>query len=144
MKRRPIFFTSDLHIGHKTVLNPTFDNRPFTDLDHMHRVLVNNFNATVPEDGITYFLGDVGLCKKATVKDIVKSLNGTKILVTGNHDRGANSMLDVGFDLVTHGVKLVIANRIVTLSHCPLQGVWREDTRGMLGTDGRVNGACRG
>lgn len=139
MDRRPIFFTSDWHIGHKTVLKPTFDNRPFTDVDHMHRVLVNNFNSTVPENGITYFLGDVGLCKSDIVREVITKLNGLKIVVLGNHDKGANAMMNLGFDAALHGMKMVIAGEIVTMSHCPLRGVWREDTSDMKGTDGNEN-----
>jgi calcineurin-like phosphoesterase family protein len=128
---KKIFFTSDLHHGHRKSLE--FDKRPFTDLFHMHRVLMNNFNNTVPKDGLTYFLGDVGFSKGDELRDFVTKLNGTKVLVLGNHDKGANAMYNVGFDVVLYGAKLVIASQIVTLSHCPLKGLYREDTAGMKG-----------
>jgi calcineurin-like phosphoesterase family protein len=41
-ERKSIFFTSDLHIGHLNSIK--FDQRPFRDLDHMHEVLINNYN----------------------------------------------------------------------------------------------------
>lgn len=131
MNRKPIFFTSDLHIGHKNVLE--FSNRPFKDLDHMHRVLINNYNAIVPENGLCYFLGDMGLCNNETLKNVVDQLNGTKVLILGNHDKGPNAMYDLGFDVVMYGAVLQIAKRRFTLSHCPLLGVYREDTKGMRG-----------
>lgn len=139
MNRRAIFFTSDWHIGHKAVLKETFDNRPFKDIEHMHRVLINNFNSTVPEDGITYFLGDIGLCKSDTVRNVITQLNGTKIVVLGNHDKGANAMMNLGFDVAVHGIRMVIAGHMVSMSHCPLRGVWRENTTNMKGTDGNEN-----
>lgn len=130
--RRKIFFTSDWHIGHKKVLE--YSNRPFRDLDHMHKVLVNNFNTIVPKFGVTYFLGDMGFCSNELLKSIIYQLNGTKILILGNHDRGMNSMYQQGFDVVLHGASLVIANELVTLTHCPLRGIYREDTEGMKGS----------
>lgn len=129
--RKPIFVSSDWHVGHSNVIQ--FDNRPFRDLDHMHRVLINNFNANVPENGVTYFLGDMGLCKAETIKSVVEQLNGTKILILGNHDKGANAMYQMGFDAVLYNAALVVANQLVTMSHCPLPGIPREDITNMKG-----------
>lgn len=123
---KKIFFTSDTHFYHKNVIE--FDKRPFKDMEHMHEVIINNFNSTVPKDGITYFLGDIGFSKTEKLKPIIDQLNGTKILILGNHDKGVNSMYNAGFDAVMYGATMVIANEIVTLSHCPLLGVFREDT----------------
>ena len=80
MERKGIFFTSDLHIGHANVL--IFDKRPFKDLYEMHEVLINNYNSTV-RDGICYFLGDVGLGKTETVKNVISRMSGTKVLIFG-------------------------------------------------------------
>lgn len=126
---KKIFFTSDWHLGHANVIK--FDNRPFTDVEHMEKVLANNFNSTVPTDGVTYFLGDIGLCKSDSIKNVIKRLNGTKVLVLGNHDKGVNAMYNSGFDVVLHGAVLVITGHRVTMSHCPLKGVRRENTEGM-------------
>ncbi len=139
MERRPTFFTSDWHLGHKNILKPDFDDRPFRDLFHMERVLVNNFNACVPENGITYFLGDMGLCNSETLRRAISQLNGTKILILGNHDKGLNAMLSLGFDVVMHSAGIVVAKHTVTMSHCPLRGVWRENTAGMRNSDGTEN-----
>jgi calcineurin-like phosphoesterase family protein len=126
------FFTSDLHIGHKNCI--ALDKRPFTDLEHMHRVLVNNYNSSVKPGDVCYFLGDVGLCAKNILKDVISQMNGTKVLVCGNHDKGANAMKTAGFDVVLYGASLVIANELVTMSHCPLIGVFREDVTDMKGS----------
>lgn len=128
---KKIFFTSDWHIGHANVIK--FDNRPFVDLDHMHKVLVNNYNSSVGENDICYFLGDMGLTNSGTLKSVIQQLNGTKILILGNHDKGLNSMYDAGFDAVINAVTMYIANERVTLSHCPLPGLFREDATGMRG-----------
>lgn len=128
---KPIFFWSDLHIGHKNVLE--LDKRPFKDLDHMHQVLVNNHNSTVPENGVCYFLGDIGLAKAGLVKKIIGQMHGTKVLILGNHDRGPNSMYDSGFDVVLNTATFYIGDSRISMSHCPLPGIIREDVTGMRG-----------
>lgn len=124
-----IFFTSDWHVGHQNVIR--FDSRPFKDLDHMHRVLINNYNSAVRPQDVCYFLGDMGMTKSEVLARLVSELNGTKILILGNHDKGVNAMYRVGFDVVAYSATLYVANERVTLTHCPLRGVWREDTTGM-------------
>jgi calcineurin-like phosphoesterase family protein len=127
--RKTVFFTSDWHIGHHNVLE--FDNRPFKTLEEMHVKLINNYNSCVPIDGIGYFLGDMGLCNTELLKNVISQLNGTKILILGNHDKKHNAMYSVGFDCVLNAASLYIAGERVTLSHCPLRGVFRENTAGM-------------
>lgn len=124
--RKQIFFTSDLHIGHENSIK--FDNRPFKDLDDMHRTLIKNFNKQVPEDGLTYFLGDIVVGSFDSGKEFISKLNGTKILIVGNHDRAFQSCYDMGFDAVMYNSTIIIHKQIVTMSHCPLMGVPREDT----------------
>jgi len=130
MKRISTFFTSDWHVGHANAI--VFDSRPFKDIDHMHRVLINNYNSAVKDGDICYFLGDMGM-NKSMVKEVVSKLNGTKVFVVGNHDPGYNAMYDMGFDVVMHQATIYIGKHRVTLSHCPLLGVRREDTSDMKG-----------
>lgn len=132
IKRKSIFFTSDWHLGHENSIK--FDNRPFKNLNHMHEVLINNYNNTVPKDGVCYFLGDLGLTKTDIIKEVISKLNGTKIVILGNHDKGVNSVYSMGFSNVVYGIKMFIANKEVTMSHCPLLGLFREDTTGMKGS----------
>jgi calcineurin-like phosphoesterase family protein len=127
------FFTSDWHIGHDNVIK--YSNRPFKDVGHMSEVLVNNYNASVKSDDICYFLGDMGLCKGDTLRSVIDSLNGTKVLILGNHDKNPTAMRRLGFDVVMYSARLVIARENVTLSHCPLRGIYREDVTGMRGYD---------
>lgn len=127
-----MFFTSDWHIGHAKSIE--FDNRPFKDLQHMHRVLVNNYNATVGSHDICYFLGDIGMCDAPTMKNIIQSLNGTKVLIKGNHDKkGMQYWTQAGFDVIIHMASIMVGKEIVTMTHCPLRGIKREDVTGMKG-----------
>lgn len=131
------YFTSDWHIGHKNVLN--FDNRPFDNLEEMHEALIRNYNNTVPKHGVCYFLGDMGLCSHGLLGSVVNRLNGIKVLIRGNHDGKLQSMYNAGFDAVLEKGQFSIGKHIVTMSHCPLYGVYREDTTGMIGAGSGEN-----
>lgn len=131
-ERKSIFFTSDLHVGHANVLK--YDARPFRNLDHMHESLITRFNACLTPDSVTYFLGDVGLGSKGVVEQFIKQLKGTKVLVLGNHDKGMHAMYNAGFDVVLNSASIYIANQRVTMSHCPLRAVYRENVIEMKGS----------
>jgi calcineurin-like phosphoesterase family protein len=131
LKRKPTFFTSDWHINHANSIK--FDNRPFKNTEEMHKSLITNFNKLVPENGITYFLGDVATGPTEIVYDVISQLNGIKVCIVGNHDKNYTAMYNCGFDVVLHNATIKIAGQLVTMSHCPLLGVFREDTFGMLG-----------
>lgn len=122
-------FTSDWHLFHEKSIE--YDKRPFKNLDHMHRVLVNNYNACANTETIGYFLGDMGLPKPELMKPIIDQLLGTKILILGNHDGKPSKMLRCGFDAVLYNAGIVVCHKMVTMTHCPLYGVYREDTSKM-------------
>lgn len=135
--KRKLYFTSDWHVGHANCIK--FDNRPYADLDEMHNHMIKTFNHWVPKHAITYFLGDMGFGPNDLLGSIIKQLNGTKILVRGNHDRKMDAMYNAGFDVVLEKAQITIGSDIITMTHCPLKGVFREDTSGMRGSDGTEN-----
>lgn len=124
LKRKNLFATSDWHVGHANVL--IFDQRPFKDLNHMHRVLVNNYNARVGNDDVCFFLGDMGMGKKEVLKKVISQLNGTKVLILGNHDGNTFSMYNQGFDVVMNSGIIYMGDKRISMSHCPLPGIPRE------------------
>lgn len=125
MNIKPTFFTSDWHIGHEKCLE--YDKRPFKDLNHMHESLIARYNATVPQSGVCYFLGDMGN-KTEDMRKVINRLNGTKVLIVGNHDKGITTMYNCGFDVVIYSASIYIGDHRITMSHCPLMGLFREDT----------------
>lgn len=129
--RKPLFATSDWHLGHAKVIE--LDARPFKDLEDMHRTLISRYNATVPKNGVCFFLGDIGWCSGPLVAEVLSALNGTKVCVLGNHDKNMHAMYARGFDLVLNSATIYVANKRVTMSHCPMKGVYREDVAGMNG-----------
>jgi calcineurin-like phosphoesterase family protein len=83
------YYTSDLHLNHAKII--TLCDRPFKDVKEMNETIINNWNTRVKKGDIVYILGDVGLPKSKQdvieVCDMLETLNGEKILVTGNHDK---------------------------------------------------------
>lgn len=82
------FLISDTHFGHKGVTeflrNDGSKLRPFSTVEEMDEALIENWNSIVrPEDKV-YHLGDFCINRKAL--KIGHKLNGTKILIKGNHD----------------------------------------------------------
>ena len=113
-----VFFTSDLHFGHKNVIR--FDNRPFASVDEMDKELVRRWNRKVAKDDVVYVLGDVSWYNLERTKAIVKSLNGRKFLVRGNHDR-ITADNPCGFEGVTSYKELHLPGNVhVVLSHYPM------------------------
>ncbi len=140
MNFKPTFFTSDWHIGHEKAIQ--YDQRPFNNLDHMHETLITRYNATVPDKGICYFLGDMGN-KTEDIRKVINRLQGTKVLILGNHDKGMTTMYNCGFDVVLYSASIFIGDHRVTMSHCPLMGLFREDTSKMRNPEENWHGESR-
>jgi calcineurin-like phosphoesterase family protein len=81
----------------------------------------------VPNNGICYFLGDMGLCKSEELGKVIAQLNGTKVLVLGNHDKNSHAMYNLGFDVVLNSAIIYLGDKRISMSHCPLPGIKRED-----------------
>ena len=79
------FYISDLHFGHTNCL--AFDNRPFKSIQEHDAELIRRWNSVVLPGDIVYILGDMFWCKATEAIEILKQLNGQKILIKGNHDR---------------------------------------------------------
>lgn len=137
LKRKPTFFTSDWHINHANSLK--FDGRPFKTLEEMHKALIRNYNAQVPDNGICYFLGDIATGPTEIVRDVLNQLKGTKVCIIGNHDKAYAAMYNCGFDVVLNTGSIKIGQEIVTMSHCPLPGIFRENTEGIHNAEEKEN-----
>lgn len=83
------YFISDLHLlcKNQTKQGLNYDNRPFEDVDEMHRFILERWNAKVNNGDVVYILGDIALRGRSDVLiALVAQLRGKKILVRGNHD----------------------------------------------------------
>lgn len=133
---KPIFFTSDWHLGHEKCLE--YDQRPFYSIDHMAETLIKRYNSTVPINGVCYFLGDMGN-RTEDIRSVITKLNGIKVLILGNHDKGVTTMYNCGFDVVMFSSCIYISDHRITMSHCPLLGTFREDTSDMRNSELKEN-----
>lgn len=84
-----VFLTSDTHFGHAGVCRFTCDDgvtkiRPWTDPDEMDEEMVKRWNETVKPTDKVYHLGDVVINRRCL--QILRRLNGDKVLIKGNHD----------------------------------------------------------
>jgi len=112
------YFIADTHFNHENIIK--YCNRPFKNTKEMNGYIMEKWNSVVSSNDIVYHLGDVGFGNTEELKKLIESLNGTKILVRGNHDlkRGINGWKEVGFTEV-YKKKLILENLVLT--HGPIE-----------------------
>lgn len=113
-----VFFIADTHFGHKNIIK--YENRPFSTVEEMDNVIINNWNNTVKKLEEVFILGDFGLSNKQRIKEIVSILKGYKILILGNHDKcySYSWWKTAGFEEVIRYP--VVFNEWFILSHEPV------------------------
>lgn len=115
-----IYYTSDLHIGHKAAIR--FDERPFVDIEDMEKEIIRRWNEKVTAEDDVYILGDIFYRYKGKPADFLRQLNGRLHLITGNHDYAIlkdEEALSCFAD-VNH-LRMIIDNgRRVVMCHYPL------------------------
>lgn len=78
------YFIADQHVGHENVLK--FDNRKWTDIRVHDQELMKRWNDTVGMEDTVYILGDISWMNSTKTIEYFKQLNGSKVLLRGNHD----------------------------------------------------------
>lgn len=79
------YVTSDSHLFHENVIK--YMRRPFANLDEMAKAFIDEWNSIVTKEDTVYHLGDFCLGTDLDlIANTVLSLNGSIILITGNHD----------------------------------------------------------
>lgn len=118
------FYIADCHFGHGNIIN--FDHRPFADLYQMEEVMVMLWNAAVRPSDTVYILGDFHWGKAPEWLQLLKKLNGKKVLIEGNHDlSNYPAELKNQFEDITPFKEIVDngrdnVSRKVLLSHYPM------------------------
>ncbi len=133
------WFTSDLHFGHANIIE--YSGRPFRDVDHMNRALIERWNTVVQPDDTVWVLGDVAMGRITDTLPLVHQLAGHKLLLAGNHDRcwtghGAKSAEwigryeDAGFaEIHQDSIELEVDGHHVLACHFPYRGDSQEEDR---------------
>lgn len=115
------FYIADTHFGHENCIR--FDNRPFSDIEEMDRILIENWNNRVQPEDEVYIVGDfIYRNKNHDFEWYLRQLKGHKFLVTGNHDgkllRDEQSMRH--FDGVDRMMNINDGSHAICLCHFPI------------------------
>ena len=127
-----IFYISDTHFGHKNILK--YDNRLYFTVAEMDADLIKRWNNAVKPTDTVYHLGDFSWLKPAEESEILQQLNGTKILIRGNHDYKPTAE----WAEVLPFAEIVDNGRHVILSHFPIAS-YKNMTHGYYHLYGHVH-----
>ena len=85
-KDQKVWFTSDLHFGHRNVIR--FCDRPYENEKEMGEKLIENWNSCVGDNDIVFVLGDTFWFNDSrSIKKVLDQLKGKTIyMLPGNHD----------------------------------------------------------
>ena len=82
------YITSDLHFGQRSILQYCSHTRgKYGTVEEMTDGMIEEWNNTVTPDDFVYILGDVSFYNLPRTVEVLQTLNGSKFLVAGNHDR---------------------------------------------------------
>lgn len=112
------YILSDTHLFHNRIIE--YEKRPFSSVEEMNEVIVNNWNSVVRSVDKVIHLGDVTFGTVGQAQ-IIKKLSGYKILVKGNHDRSLVRMCDLGFQEAHNNLLLETPLGKVLCSHKPIK-----------------------
>lgn len=103
--RQKIWFVSDTHFGHVSILyfHPLRREACGVTLEELQadknsaiakhdQWLINKWNSVVRKQDTVYFLGDFCLKNKEYTENILRQLKGKKFLIRGNHDKSLNGL----------------------------------------------------
>lgn len=122
------YFTSDLHFGHKRIVE--LSRRPFPDVPTMETEIIRRWNDRVTAADQVFLLGDFSFGNKTFQTNMLKQLHGRILLVRGNHDAGYVRMRNLGFaDVMDNFEMSDEAGVRWYLAHKP----WWESRHGAIG-----------
>lgn len=121
-----IFFTSDMHFGHKNVIE--YDDRPFSTVEEMDETIIKNWNRKVGSEDDVYIIGDVALCGRTAANACLSRLNGKLHLILGNHDYLMKKPESKGrFVEITDEKIILLDGKRLLLRHIP-RDYWKDMT----------------
>lgn len=115
------YYIADCHFFH-SALNTKMDKRGFDSVLDMNDYMIDAWNNKVRRNDEVIILGDFSWGKADETMDLLRTLNGKKYLITGNHDL---YLKDKNFDTSLFGwikpyAELNDNNRKVILCHYPM------------------------
>ena len=138
MSGQQTFVTSDTHFGHANIIK--YSKRPFRDVHDMDEQLIQRWNAKVPPGSIVYHLGDFAFAEPPRMKELLRRLNGNKLLIRGNHDKRIRSETVKLFGWVKDYYEAVGPDkRKIVMCHYPMV-TWNKSHAGSW----MLHGHCHG
>lgn len=113
-------FTADPHFFHDSILKYC-PLRPGSTLAEHHEHLIGRWNVMVKPGDRIYVLGDFCFKNFEAMTEMMGRMNGYKILVQGNHDRGFGSAKRLGFNEFYKDLVIELRGQKVLLSHYPYE-----------------------
>ena len=115
-----IYFTSDLHLGHKNIIR--FCDRPFSSIQEMDEQLIENWNMKVKKQDTVYILGDLMFRAKEPPEYYLGQMKGRKHLILGNHDKYwiKKVQIDRYFESVGDYLKFSDGQHQIIVCHYPM------------------------
>lgn len=128
------FFTADTHFNHGNAIE--HNNRPFKNVDEMNEQLIQNWNGVVTNNDTIFHLGDFSWKNPC---DILKRLNGYKIIILGNHDYyNERKAIEFGFK-EAYKLKTFKNNHIsYIMCHYPMYS-WNRSHHGSYHVHGHIH-----
>lgn len=136
-----VFFTADLHFGHKNILKYNPETRPYLDLKDMEEKMIEQWNERVHCSDYVWILGDVSFYKSDKTVEILKRMNGTKLLIEGNHDKSlmkSNQFKECFMEIHQYR-ECKIGDHNMVLFHFPIFD-WHRVHHGAIHLHGHVHG----
>ena len=141
------WITSDLHFGHTNIMKfcPQSRARFKNDVDYMNEEMVREWSATIAPKDTVYILGDVAFLPADKAVKIMRRLNGTKILIEGNHDRKLlnDPVFRSCFAEVHPYLCITYEKTRVVMFHYPI-AEWDQMHRGAVHFHGHLHGGTSG
>jgi calcineurin-like phosphoesterase family protein len=144
-----VFAASDMHVGHTNIMKYEL-GRAFDDVPHMNEMLIRWWNETVAPEDVVFFVGDFAMGQIADTLPLALRLNGTKVMVYGNHDRPFGvepqdpknmsdprekrwkskvkyakwfqEYINAGFVIVTREIEMTFQGVPIRITHFPYEG----------------------
>ena len=79
-----VFVTADTHFNFESIVG--YEGGYFHNIQERDEAIIQRYNEEVGKSDTCYFLGDFGFGSQNLMRSYLSRLNGTKILVAGNHD----------------------------------------------------------
>ena len=141
------WITSDLHLGHQNIMSfcPQSRARFRNDVKYMNEALVKEWNDLIAPEDLVYLVGDIAFLPAQKAAEYMMRCNGTKILISGNHDRKTlnDPTFRKCFKEVHNYLEITYDGTFIVLCHYPFSE-WNSMHRGSINLHGHLHGGVSG